>query len=467
MTGREVSLVERLSEAENPRNLFDWEGRDGYYVAACRVSAEDIPGLIDLMRAWSDTSWPGDADLPQIEDAELLPITAWRTLADMKAQAAVQPLVDMLCELDDEFDDWAYEELPHVFGKIGESAIEPLTRLATHDNKPDYIRSIAASGLRRVAHYHPDMRRRVVACLTEMMANACDDHLEFNSTLLTELVELDAIEAAEPIERAFAGNLLDVGMKGDWEDVRREFKVEGLGLKMPVNPHNSIAELRSRLRVGVFSDPPVIADDEVDHDAEQAYYERANDAFSKSNEAQQVVERHGDLRWSHTLLGFGINHLGEIVDEMTLGSVEEFVLDYVPRKVSTVADSAASIVCELTMFWEYLDRVYRLPEARSVVEWLKSDGLVARLKASMSDPSNFGMAKSFFMLGKQAGYDMTSEAELAQFVTAYNRSLPSNQLRPLPSNQLAAAPIVREQRVGRNAPCPCGSGKKFKKCCGG
>jgi hypothetical protein len=27
-------------------------------------------------------------------------------------------------------------------------------------------------------------------------------------------------------------------------------------------------------------------------------------------------------------------------------------------------------------------------------------------------------------------------------------------------------PIERKARVGRNAPCPCGSGKKFKKCCG-
>lgn len=24
----------------------------------------------------------------------------------------------------------------------------------------------------------------------------------------------------------------------------------------------------------------------------------------------------------------------------------------------------------------------------------------------------------------------------------------------------------REPKVGRNAPCPCGSGRKFKKCCG-
>ncbi len=26
--------------------------------------------------------------------------------------------------------------------------------------------------------------------------------------------------------------------------------------------------------------------------------------------------------------------------------------------------------------------------------------------------------------------------------------------------------VRREQKVGRNDPCPCGSGKKFKKCCG-
>ena len=32
---------------------------------------------------------------------------------------------------------------------------------------------------------------------------------------------------------------------------------------------------------------------------------------------------------------------------------------------------------------------------------------------------------------------------------------------------LGDAPIEREEpKVGRNDPCPCGSGKKFKKCCG-
>ncbi|MFO7296549.1 MAG: SEC-C metal-binding domain-containing protein, partial [Clostridia bacterium] len=27
-------------------------------------------------------------------------------------------------------------------------------------------------------------------------------------------------------------------------------------------------------------------------------------------------------------------------------------------------------------------------------------------------------------------------------------------------------PVVRSEKIGRNDPCPCGSGKKYKKCCG-
>ncbi len=461
MTRQEVSLVERLCEAESPRNLLDWVGRDGYYVAACRVSTDDVRGLIDIAGRWGDSDWPDDVagECVDEEETELLPVTAWRTLADLKAEAAVEPLVDMMREMGNEFDDRMSEELPHVLGKIGQSAVDPLTRLAKDVGEEEVGRSIAVRGLRHVAGYHADSRDPIVACLTGMMAGAADDDVEFNSTLLMALVDLRAVEAAEPIERAFAGNLLDVGMLGDWEDVRRELGVEGLGLKMPENPHNSMERFRTRMGVGIFSDRPVFLGGETNHDAELAYYERAYDTFSKSSEAQQVVDRDGDLGWFRMLLDFGLNYLGEIVDAMTLGSVREFVFDYVPRKVSSGPDAAASIVFELAMFWKYLDRVYKLPEAKSIVEWLEADGLVDELEAEMSDSSNFGMAKSMVMSGKNAGYDMTSEAGLAEFMADYNRSLTSE--RP----PVAEAPVARNQRVGRNDPCPCGSGKKFKKCC--
>ncbi len=35
-----------------------------------------------------------------------------------------------------------------------------------------------------------------------------------------------------------------------------------------------------------------------------------------------------------------------------------------------------------------------------------------------------------------------------------------------PMNYKAPQPFVRQPKIGRNDPCPCGSGRKFKKCCG-
>ena len=37
---------------------------------------------------------------------------------------------------------------------------------------------------------------------------------------------------------------------------------------------------------------------------------------------------------------------------------------------------------------------------------------------------------------------------------------------PMQRQTPAQAPVVKGEKVGRNDPCPCGSGKKFKKCCG-
>ncbi|MFH1397515.1 MAG: preprotein translocase subunit SecA [Candidatus Omnitrophota bacterium] len=46
-----------------------------------------------------------------------------------------------------------------------------------------------------------------------------------------------------------------------------------------------------------------------------------------------------------------------------------------------------------------------------------------------------------------------------------------SKIEPLSQNQEPVAPVISQQKlshpkVGRNDPCPCGSGKKFKKCCG-
>ncbi len=56
-------------------------------------------------------------------------------------------------------------------------------------------------------------------------------------------------------------------------------------------------------------------------------------------------------------------------------------------------------------------------------------------------------------------------AELREGVMAIN--LPNEELRASLLGEIAAAAgSGKAKKVGRNDPCPCGSGKKFKKCCG-
>ncbi len=45
----------------------------------------------------------------------------------------------------------------------------------------------------------------------------------------------------------------------------------------------------------------------------------------------------------------------------------------------------------------------------------------------------------------------------------YKKQLPSDDEAPLPE---PVEPIQADKHPGRNDPCSCGSGKKFKACCG-
>jgi preprotein translocase subunit SecA len=75
------------------------------------------------------------------------------------------------------------------------------------------------------------------------------------------------------------------------------------------------------------------------------------------------------------------------------------------------------------------------------------------------------------------GYDMFNELirsikeDTVRFIYNVNTAnLPKREkvAEPVTTNENAAAhkPVVKEKKVGRNDPCPCGSGKKYKKCCG-
>jgi preprotein translocase subunit SecA len=78
--------------------------------------------------------------------------------------------------------------------------------------------------------------------------------------------------------------------------------------------------------------------------------------------------------------------------------------------------------------------------------WVRQDAL-ARIWAGQE--SRHAVAESAYEAQRQAALDATQRAQMAD------------------EGREAVKTIVRDQpKVGRNDPCPCGSGKKFKKCCG-
>ena len=64
-------------------------------------------------------------------------------------------------------------------------------------------------------------------------------------------------------------------------------------------------------------------------------------------------------------------------------------------------------------------------------------------------------------------YNMVgAKAEWLYELPEWDALLTEERRKELYKEQKSSTTIVKPKKVGRNDPCPCGSGKKYKKCCG-
>ena len=61
---------------------------------------------------------------------------------------------------------------------------------------------------------------------------------------------------------------------------------------------------------------------------------------------------------------------------------------------------------------------------------------------------------------------VAAKADWLYELPAWNDIFTAEQQKELYLEQKKSGTIVKGHKVGRNDPCPCGSGKKYKKCCG-
>jgi len=197
-----------LNLGEAPSYLgSDWP----HYCARFGLEREHIGDLIRMAC---------DARLNQADPTSSevwAPMHAWRALGQMRAEEAVLPLLALLRAAED--DEAASEELPVVFGMMGQAAISPLSAFLMDRSNPELVVSTAISGIKEIAARHPECRAECVGMLVRTLEPPTETEPMVSGFAVWALIDLGASEAIEAIRDAFRRDAVDISIVGDLEDV--------------------------------------------------------------------------------------------------------------------------------------------------------------------------------------------------------------------------------------------------------
>jgi Protein of unknown function (DUF1186) len=263
-----------LRIADDLRYVREWHD-----YRAMGVGPEQIP---DLIRMAVDE----DLNNAESDSAEVWgPIHAWRALGVLRAEPAIPTLVSILADQDDtEVNDWITEELPKVLAMIGPAAIPELTAVVERESAGEFATVDAAKSLSKIAQRHPESRDEVVAILTRNLERAEWHDPVLNGSIVSELIDLQANEAAGVIERAYAGEFVDDSIGGTWYDVWHQLDLDG-------EPPPQTERLNTFGPFPFFDDPieppPIFAKP----DGWRPVESRSPDERKERNKARQKLEK--------------------------------------------------------------------------------------------------------------------------------------------------------------------------------
>ena len=175
------------------RNYKEWPN----YVQELNLEEKHIPELIEM--ATDEELNQGDSDSPEVWS----PVHAWRALGQLKASEALEPLLALLNNRDD---DWISTDFPILCTLIGVEAIRDLEEFLADSSNHFYARSDAAESLKAISNQYPETRESNIAAIARELERFRDNNPIFNGLLISTLVDLQAVETINLIEKAFKAN---------------------------------------------------------------------------------------------------------------------------------------------------------------------------------------------------------------------------------------------------------------------
>lgn len=195
--------------------------------------------------------------------------------------------------------------------------------------------------------------------------------------------------------------------------------------------HGVLAELFALARDG----------DEIDFDARRLLEDELLRRFADSPEAEGLPE----LFASGLVMHYTADYLGESIATLDSSGLREVLFELFPRKVSIGAPDARAVVEEVRAFYGFLQREFGLEQADACLRVLGANA-VSKLEAALSDSSNFGMAKSLVMAGREAGF----EVDTPEGIEAWMRTVQGMPLPPL-SHQSGSRKAAKAKKEMRKA----------------
>jgi yecA family protein len=453
--------IQTLLTLGTPPNARKWPD----YLAKYGFTLDDVPALLALFANEEINTL--NSDRPEV----WAPLHAWRILGQLGSEDAISPIVQSFDTLHE--DDSALSELPGVIGMIGPAAIPVLAEYWRQPGKDEFSYVMAMDALCEIAQQHPSSREQVINIYIDYMDKPDKLADTLNGLLMACLMDLNAIEGIDGIRQLFALNCVDISCAGDLEDVEIELgfrsrrstprpsMAQVLGIEDPFETivaelgddedldEDEIYQLIEHYLLLYGSDESILGASELDGFfaalacAPQIIMPSSwmpaiwgGDELSPERESEQEF-----TRFSQALL----THYNNVVTDFQLGDYEPLFME---------SSDNASVLLIVDDWCEGFLRGLGLWGEIPPQDMKQVEHCIYPIRYFATDEG----------LDALQAMSINGIHELQQSIQPRLEKLYRHFSRP---QEFTNATFVRASpKVGRNDPCPCGSGKKYKKCCG-
>lgn len=423
---------------------------------------EDVPALLNLF---------SDEEINTLDSNRIevwAPLYAWRILGQLASEAAITTIVQSFDTLYK--DDYALSELPSVIGMIGPGAVPTLTDYWQQTGKDEFSYVMAMDALYEIAKHHPASCKQIIAIYIEYMHNPDTSATVLHGLLMGRLMDLNASEAIDGIRYLFSLNCVDLSCAGDLEEVemalglrdRRSIPkpsfeqihgyknpLESFAAELADDDDNQIFETIDHYLEFYGSDESILGNSELD-----GY-------FAALACAPETIM---PSSWMPLIWG-GDQFIPEWENEKEFPQFSQAILaqynlvmtDFQTREYEPLFLESYDAESDLVIVDDWCEGFLR---GLSLWGEMPHDDM-KQLEHCLYPIRYFSTAEGFDALQT---LDKSEIQQLQQSIQPQVEKLYQHFCRPFKSS--GSTFVHTAPKVGRNEPCPCGSGKKYKKCCG-